>query len=158
MIKSLLYIVFFVSLVLLSSCDRCDFEGVEKVTTGNYAFEVELSRCYGSAPARQASEGLHMRTRAQFLNFFPKRTAACAIGDSLELDFDTHHLISYYTEGKCNTRIERDVQINTNERRVIYSITQEDCGRCGVDHLNPNILAIPAVGEDFSVEFEFTKL
>ncbi len=147
-----------ITMAMLTSCGSCDFEGVEKQTSGSFAFEVELSRCYGSAPARQASEGIHMRSRAQFLNFFPKRTAACAIGDSLDVDFETYDLISYYTEGKCNTRIERDVQINTAQGRVIYSITQEDCGRCGTDNLSPNIIAIPAVGEDVQVQFEFTKL
>ena len=147
-----------VALWALSACSRCDFEGVEKTTTGSVSFEVELSRCYGSAPAREARRGLHMTSKAQFLNFFPMRTAACAIGDSLDVNFDTHHLLAYYIEGKCNTRVERNVTISNTERRVVYTIVQEDCGRCGTDNLLPNIVAIPAVDENFVVEFEFDKL
>lgn len=158
MTKIPVFLIILSALMLLLSCSMCDFEGIEKETTGNVSFEITLSKCYGSAPARQASRGLHITSRSQFLNFFPKQTAACALGDSLDLNFKTHHLLSYYTEGKCNTFIERDVQFFLNDRRVVYRVTQEDCGRCGRDNLSANLIAIPAVDEDVVVEFEFTKL
>jgi hypothetical protein len=144
--------------LLLFSCDRCnDFDNGDVNNAGSIVFDINLSRCYGSAVARQQGGGLVMRSRSEFLNFFPKRTAACAIGDSLELDFDQYMLLAYPTEGTCNTSIARRVDIQPNGLRAIYSIELENCGRCGVQNFNNNLVAIDRLPPEYSIEFEFIE-
>lgn len=145
-------------LFLLSSCNRCnDFENGEVSNAGAIRQDITLSRCYGTAVARQQAGGIVMRSRAQFLNFFPKRTAACAIGDSLDLDFSRFDLLAYPTEGVCNTRIERRVDIQPNQNQVIYSIILENCGNCGVQNFNNNLVAVDKLPPEFTVVFEYSE-
>jgi hypothetical protein len=152
------YIIALCTLLISTGCSRCnDFENGDVTNDGIIAFDITLSRCYGTSVAREQNGGMHMRSRAQFLNFFPKRTSACAIGDSLELDFSVYDLLSYPTEGVCNTKIERSVEINEAAKEVIYSVIQEDCGRCGTQNFNNNLVAIPKVEDGYVVRYQFDK-
>ncbi|MCC5918897.1 MAG: hypothetical protein JJU02_16390 [Cryomorphaceae bacterium] len=157
MIKNLKLLAVFIPL-LLAGCERCnDFENGEITNDGMIVFDIQLSRCYGTAVARGQDGGMHIRNRDQFLSLFPKRTAACAIGDSLDVNFSQYDLLAYVTKGICNTKLEREVRIEPQTSVITYSIRQTDCGRCGTENVNYNLVAIPMVEDGYVVRFDFSK-
>ena len=72
-----------------------------------------------------------------------------------DIDFKKHSLLGFWAVGKCEADFIREVEKNEAEKKYIYSIKVKECGWCMAARIDPNVVLIPRIEDDYSIVFEY---
>lgn len=71
-----------------------------------------------------------------------------------EVDFSQHSLLGYHGSGTgCTVTFDKHVFRNDQERSILYELTVIEGGACEKISYNRNLILVPRIPPDYSVEF-----
>ena len=71
------------------------------------------------------------------------------------IDFEKYTLLSHYAEGSgCTTEFNKNVQINHNNKKVIFTIDVIEHGTCEPWQTHRASILIPRISNDYTVDFK----
>ena len=71
-----------------------------------------------------------------------------------EIDFSQHSLLGFWvTGGGCDVKYIREVTRKDDAKKYVYRIKVKECGSCDMLRYDANLVLVPQVPDDYSVEF-----
>jgi len=141
--KTLNIIVAFLALVFLNtSCNKCE---VEDVSTGIIETEGQLrivGNPYGSELIReQHPEGIeYLISYDEGVTYEP-------------VDFTKYDLMVLPTQSSCLASYYKDVKLDVENEKVVYTLRIEECGTCNQQVSLKNWVLIDKVPANYTPEF-----
>lgn len=59
--------------------------------------------------------------------------------------------------GGCSAVCERNVSKDTKNKKIVYTITVHQCGKCKMMIMNWNWVLVPKIPEDYTIEYKVIK-
>jgi hypothetical protein len=70
------------------------------------------------------------------------------------INFDKHSLLGFWITGKCEADFIREVLKDEENMKYIYSVKIKECGWCDRARIESNLVLIPKIEDNYSVEFK----
>ncbi|MGZ5242597.1 MAG: hypothetical protein ACXWEY_09330 [Bacteroidia bacterium] len=101
-----------------------------------------------------AENNFVIRTDSAFHAIIKIDSANCAKPIFEEIDFSRYTMLGQYAQtGGCSAGFLRTVTQNNAEKKMIYEVFANGCGECEELSLSYNIVLVPKIPKDYSVEF-----
>lgn len=70
-----------------------------------------------------------------------------------DIDFNEYTLLGFWTTGQCETKFIREVIKNETDKIYTYKIIVKDCGTCKSERYDANLVLVPEIPDDYTVDF-----
>lgn len=70
------------------------------------------------------------------------------------VDFSQHSIIAQSVSGQCNIKVIRELIIDDSNKQYNYKITVKECGHCKKAAIDKQFVLVPAIPDDYSVNFD----
>ena len=109
--------------------------------------------CVGHSFSSDAlNEGVVIRNDTAFESFIPVVDLSNSPCDLVDIDFNTYTLLGIQTQGTgCTISYRRSVR--EEDARIVFEVTQRECGGCEPLHTASHWVKIPKISADSQVIF-----
>ena len=73
------------------------------------------------------------------------------------INFNNYTLLGKTILGNCKYKIKRNLEINSNQNKYIYTIELFECGNCIEENKIDNWILVPKIPSGYSVDFIFIR-
>lgn len=137
----------FIGFLLLFSCDK---DCSEKSSYSGIILD-ELDNYMDCKPSIPSNEGIVIETDSQFLASLPQHSNFLC--DTPSINFTENTLLGIYADGGCQVAFQRNVKIDALNQKYVYTVKVKDCGKCDVLGFSQNLVLVPKLPQNWTVEF-----